>query len=248
MTRHVTRMTIYDAAHYTDEQRQAIIDQYPAHEREARTLGIPALGSGRIFPVADDMIVVEPFQPPEWFVWLGGMDFGIDHPFAATKLGWDRDDDCLYVTSEYRVSNEIPVVHAAGLKPWGETMPWAWPHDGLTRDKGSGEALRDQYQKAGLNMLPERATHEDGSHGVEAGIMEMLERMRTNRWKVFSTCKMWLDEFRLYHRKNGIIVKERDDLVSASRYATMMRRFARPMMKRRAMGGTFQVATDWKVL
>jgi hypothetical protein len=39
--------------------------------------------------------------------------------------------------------------------------------------------------------------------------------------------KCWFDEFRLYHRKNGIIVKERDDIISATRYAVMMRRFAK---------------------
>jgi hypothetical protein len=48
-------------------------------------------------------------------------------------------------------------------------------------------------------MLPERATFEDGTNGVEAGVLEMLERMQTGR-KVFSTCGAWLGEFRLYHR------------------------------------------------
>jgi phage terminase large subunit-like protein len=49
---HVTTMTIHDAEHYTEAQRQAIIASYPAHERDARTKGIPSLGSGRIFPVS----------------------------------------------------------------------------------------------------------------------------------------------------------------------------------------------------
>ena len=30
----------------------------------------------------------------------------------------------------------------------------------------------------------------------------------------------------MYHRKDGLIVKMRDDLMSATRYAMMMRRFA----------------------
>lgn len=54
----------------------------------------------------------------------------------------------------------------------------------------------------------------------------MLERMQTGRWKVFSTCGTWFGEFRLYHREEGRIVKTNDDLISASRYALMMRRFA----------------------
>jgi hypothetical protein len=75
-------------------------------------------------------------------------------------------------------------------------------------------------------MLQEKATFEDGGYGVEAGVLEMLERMQTGRWKVLSTCGAWIGEFRLYHREGGIIVKLQDNLISASRYAMMMRRFA----------------------
>ena len=51
--------------------------------------------------------------------------------------------------------------------------------------------------------------------------------MRTGRWKVFAGCGEWLEEYRLYHRKDGRIVKMADDLLCASRYAMMMRRYAR---------------------
>ena len=40
------------AEHFTPEQRQQIISSYPVHERDARTKGVPILGSGRIFPVS----------------------------------------------------------------------------------------------------------------------------------------------------------------------------------------------------
>ena len=75
-------------------------------------------------------------------------------------------------------------------------------------------------------MLPEHSTFLDGTNGVEAGVSEMLQMMQTGRWKVFRNCADWIEEFRLYHRKDGKIVKERDDVLSASRYALMMKRFA----------------------
>ena len=56
--------------------------------------------------------------------------------------------------------------------------------------------------------------------------MEMLDRMQTGRWKVFDTCQHWIEERRLYHRKDGQIVKLMDDVLSASRYALMMKRKA----------------------
>jgi hypothetical protein len=233
MSRTVVRMTIDDAEHYTDEQRAAIIASYPEHEREARAKGIPQLGSGRVFPISEDRIKIAAFAIPDHWVQIGGLDFGWDHPTAAVKLAWDKDADCVYVTNSYGAREQTPLHHAGALKPWGDWLPWAWPHDGLQHDKGSGEALKDQYKKHGLNMLPERATHSDGSSGLEAGIAEMLERMETERFKVFDHLEDWFAEFRQYHRVDGLIVKEYDDRLSATRYAVMMRRFAKVAEKKK---------------
>lgn len=226
MTRSITRMTIEDAEHYTQEQRDAIIASYPEHEREARVKGLPTLGSGRVFPINDDKITVDAFTIPKDWARINGLDFGWDHPFAAVSSAWDRDADIWYVVACYRESKSTPVIHSASIKPWGEWIPCAWPHDGLQHDKGSGEQLATLYADQGLNTLHERATFEDGGNGVEAGVIEMLDRMQTGRFKVFAHLKEWFDEFRLYHRKDGKIVKERDDLLSATRYGMMMKRYA----------------------
>ena len=226
MSRAVVQMTIDDAEHYTPEQRQAIIDSYPPHEREARIRGIPSMGSGRVFAVPEEDIVIDPVAIPGHWSQIVGVDFGWDHPFAAVRLAWDRDSDVIYLTQEYAVREQTPVVHSAAVKAWSDWLPVAWPHDGLQHDKGSGVALKEQYAAQGLNMMADKATFDDGSNGVEAGIMEMLDRMKTGRWKVFRTCEGWLQEFRLFHRVDGLIVKERDDRIAASRYAMMMLRHA----------------------
>jgi phage terminase large subunit-like protein len=223
---HVTTMTIDDAAHFTAEQRAQIIASYPEHEREARTRGIPQLGSGRVYPLADRQLMCASMPIPDHWPRICGVDFGWDHPSAGVMLAWDRDADVIYVTATARASQQTPLMFAAAVKPWG-TWPWAWPHDGLQHDKGSGEQLASQYRTHGLEMLHERATFEDGSSGFEAGVTEMLDRMQTGRLKVFSHLNDWFEEFNLYHRKDGLVVKERDDLLSATRYAVMMRRFAR---------------------
>lgn len=225
--RHDTNMTIEDSAHIDAAQRARIVASYPAHEREARANGTPMMGSGRIFPVAEEGIAIPAFDMPAHWPRLGGLDFGWDHPTAAVRLVWDRDADCAYVTHAYRVRQATPLVHAAALKAWGRDMPWAWPHDGLQHSKDSGEALAAQYRRLGLAMLPERATYEDGSAGVEAGLMDMLDRMQTGRLKVVAHLADWFEEFRLYHRKEGRVVKEADDLMAATRYALMCLRFAR---------------------
>lgn len=234
----VTQMTIDDVDHYTDEQKAMIIASYPEHEREARTKGIPQLGSGRVFPISESAITCAAFPIPDHWARLGGLDFGWDHPSAGIQLAWDRDSDCLYVTHAHRAREQTPAMFAAAVRPWGE-YPWAWPHDGLQHDKGSGDQLAALYRLQGLKMLPERATFEDGSSGVEAGIAEMLERMQTGRLKIFQHLLPWFEEFNLYHRKDGLIVKENDDLLCATRYALMMKRWAKSKIDLKPKKGAY---------
>jgi Terminase RNaseH-like domain/Terminase large subunit, T4likevirus-type, N-terminal len=225
--RHVTTMTIDDVEHYSDEERARIIASYPAHELEARTKGIPTLGSGRIFPVAEETISVEQREFPSHWPRIGGMDFGWDHPFAAVELVWNRDTDTVYVSKTHRLREATPILHSAAIKPWGN-LRWAWPRDGRRETlEGAGVSLARQYSEQGLDMLWEHAQFEDGSVSVEAGLMDMLDRMQTGRFKVFKHLNDWWEEFRLYHRKDGKVAKENDDLMAATRYAVMMLRYAR---------------------
>ena len=215
-----------DVPHLDDKTRRELAEGFPLHEREARMNGVPVLGSGKVFPVAEESIVVAPFALPPHWPRIVGLDFGWDHPAAAAWLAWDRDTDTVYVYDTFRVRETSVAMQAPLIAARGRWMPVAWPHDGLQHDKGSGEQLAQQYRAQGLRMLPERATFPDGSNGLEAGVIEMLDRMRTGRLKVFSHLADWFEEFRLYHRKDGLIVKKNDDLLSATCYAMMMRRFA----------------------
>lgn len=225
-----------DVPHLDDTTKRELAESFPAHEREARMNGAPVLGSGKVFPVAEDAIVIPPIPLPAHWPRIIGLDFGYDHQAAAVWLAWDRDSDTVYVTDEFGIRESSPVMQAPLLAGKGKWIPIAWPHDGLQHDKGSGEQLAEIYRKHGANLLPERATFEDGSNGLEAGIMEMLDRMQTGRWKVFSTCGGWLEEFRLFHRKDGVIVKKKDDRISASRYGMMMLRFAVTEPRRSTLG------------
>lgn len=245
---HVTIMTIEDAEHYTPEQRRAIINSYPAHEREARANGTPTLGSGRVFPVEESAIKEQAIAIPEHWPRLAALDFGWDHPTAMVWGAWDRDGDVVHIYDAHRAKETTPIVHSATLKAKGAWIPVSWPHDGLQHDKGSGEALAEQYRKLGVNMLKNRATNppvkgeEEGTGGnsVEAGLMDMLDRMQTGRLKVADHLHDWFEEFRLYHRKDGKLVKVDEDLMSATRYLIMMLRFAKVQQKKRsATVGTF---------
>ncbi len=227
MDRALTMMTLDDVGHYTQNEKEQIYAAYPPHEREARMLGIPMLGSGRVFPITIASISCKPFEIPDHWALLGGIDFGWDHPTGCVAIAWDRDADCIYVTHCYRESERTPSQISVELKHWNQGMPWTWPHDGYVHDRGSGVSIADQYRREGLRMMREHATFDNGGHGFEAGLLEMLQRMQSGRFKVFHHLEDWFAEFNIYHRKDGRVVKEADDLLSATRMCVMAKRFAR---------------------
>jgi hypothetical protein len=69
-----------------------------------------------------------------------------------------------------------------------------------------------------------------GKTGVEArslegSIAEIDMRERCHAWKVSARCRFYLEERRMYHRKDGDVVALHDDTLCAVRYAYMMRRY-----------------------
>ena len=229
--RAVVHMTIEECPHMQGEKGRKAAEGYLEHEREARTMGVPFLGSGAIFPLPEAS-VKEPcidYVPSHWCkIW--GVDFGIGHPFAAALLLWDKDTDIIHVHHTIRMRGSLPINHAAAMKSIGADVPVAWPHDGVARDKGSGVALASQYRAEGLRMMHEHATWPEGGFSTEAGIEEMRGRERNGKLKIAAHLSEYLEERRFYHREDGLIVKEMDDILSSTRVGIMMKRHAKPVL------------------
>lgn len=216
-----------DAPHLTAETRAGLLASYPAHQRDMRTKGIPVLGHGRIYDYGEDDITCEPFPVPGHWRVIDGMDFGWDHPQARVKLVHDPDNDIFYLTHAWKARQTSAAEAWGATRAWADKTPTAWPQDGLQTEKGSGLQQKSYYSDAGFLMLPEPASWPDGSRSVEAGLFELYDLMRSGRFKVFNGLRDWFEEFNFYHRdQKGHIVKTRDDLLDATRYAYMMRRFA----------------------
>lgn len=224
---HIRNITWDDAPHLDPVEKARLLASYPAFERDTRSKGVPMLGSGAIFPISDESIAVNPFELPNHWPRINGIDFGIDHPAAGAFCAVDRDSDMFYVYDCYKAPGETPVYHAAAMKKHGEWIPNAWPQDGFQKDKGSNIAIKDQYRHHGLYLLREHAQYPDVRlNSLEAGLIEMYEYMRTGKFRVFHTLTALFEEKRLYHRKDGQVQRKYDDILSATRYAFMMRRYA----------------------
>jgi len=225
------RATWDDAKHLSKDMKEAILSQYPKHQRAMRSKGEPLMGSGLIYDISEDTIVCEPFKIPDYWFVINGMDFGWDHPQAHIQLVWDRDANVYYVVNAWKGREIQPFEAWHIIKPWSEGVPVAWPADGLQHEKGSAKQQKDYYEEEGFNMIAEHTTWEDGGYGVWAGIMEIHNLLKTGRLKIFSNLFELLAEIRQYHTKTTIkggieIVKVLDDLLDGLRYAYMMRRYA----------------------
>lgn len=223
-----------DCPHLSEEVKEQLLSVYMPHERDMRAKGIPVFGSGLVFPIDADRIRVDAFDLPSHWPRIAALDFGWDHPTSVVWIAWDRDSDIIFVYDVYKQEKTIIPIHASAIKSHGMDIPLVWPHDGYTHERGSGISLADQYRNEGCNMLPFHFTNSpapgqmegSGGNSVEAGIMDMLARMESGRFKVFSHLKPWWDEFSQYHRQDGKIVKLFDDAMSATRYASGSLRFA----------------------
>jgi phage terminase large subunit-like protein len=222
-----------DVPHLSAEDKRRMLAETPAHEHEARSQGLPMLGSGRVYPIDQRLIEVPPFAIPGYWRLIAGMDFGWTHPTAVAWLAHDTDADCVYVVATHRRSETPPAIHAAAINGRAKWIPVAWPHDG-ENETSAGPQIAKQYRDLSVNMRPTNAkfapahSTDEKSAGISvaAGIAELMSRMESGRFKVFSNLVDWFDEFRLYHINKGKIVKERDDLMDATRVAIMDLRFA----------------------
>ena len=199
MSKFVVGATWDDVPHLSPEQKAALWGSIPPYQRDARSKGIPQLGSGTIHPVPETEIVVDPFEIP--LHWPRG--YGLDVGWNRTAAVWgaqDRDTDTVWPWSEHYRGQAEPSVHAAV--------------DAAARGRGQkdGEQLLQNYIDLGLLLTK-------ADNGVEAGLFDVWERLSTGRLKVFRTLQSWLAEYRLYRRdEKGAVVKKDDHLMDATRY------------------------------
>lgn len=227
-----------ECPHMTPDKQKKMLAKYPKYQRLMRSEGVPLMGSGLIYEHGEHELSFKPFDYPSYWFVINGMDFGWDHPQAHIQLLWDKDADIYYLVNAWKASKKQPYEAWHVVKPWAKNVPTAWPQDGLQhKQQSSGEAieLKEIYAGEGFNMLPEQARFEDGGDGVWVGIMELDNLMKTGRLKIASCLMEVFEEIRQYHTKpitagedqgKVRIVKIKDDLLDAIRYAYMMRRYA----------------------
>lgn len=214
--KHITKITWDDVPHLTEQMKKIILAAYSPHERDCRTKGIPYLGRGKIYNINEDAYIID--MPPisRWWPRCYALDVGYAHPTAAVWAAWDREDDIIYIYSEYRASRTEVSSHANAILARGKWIPGVIDNSSNQESAvNDGIKLIDMYQKFGIS--PSFVKKGKGSR--EAGILEVYDRLESGRLKISNKCQMLIDEIRLYRRDdNGKIIKDKDDLLDALRY------------------------------
>jgi hypothetical protein len=214
MSRYVVMATWSDAPHLTEQQRNELWDSIPPYQRDARSKGIPQLGSGAIYPVSEEDVVCAPFEIPDYWPRCYGLDVGWNRT-AAVWGAIDREAMTTYLYAEYYRSQAEPSVHADAIKAKGLWIPGTIDPAARGRGQQDGQQLFISYRDLGLTLTP-------ADNAVEAGIYAVWQRLSAGKLKVFSTLQNWLSEYRIYRRdEKGRIVKENDHLMDATRYLVM---------------------------
>jgi hypothetical protein len=227
MARFLLSATWEDAPHLTEAMQETLLRSIPEYQREARVRGVPQLGAGAVWPIAESDLRVADFAIPDHFARGFAMDVGGGaKPTAAVFGALDRDAQVLYLTSVYKRASNEPSLHAAAIKD--RMGGWVWPGVGdaaaLIMTEHDSEQLVNVYRRLGLDL-----TLADKS--VETGIQEVFDLMVLGRFKVFASCVAWFEEFRMYQRdKHGRIRKVNDHTLDSSRYLV---RSGRQRMKTR---------------
>ena len=214
MSKSVVTATWDDAPHLDDGAKKELWASIPPHLRDARSKGIPSLGSGAIYPVPETDILCDPFDIPVHWPRAYGMDVGWNRT-AAIWCAIDRDSQTVYLYAEHYRGQAEPSVHADAIKARGDWIKGAIDPAASGRSQKDGAQLLNLYRGLGLKLTPADNT-------VETGLYAVWQRLSGGRLKVFNTCQHWVEEYRLYRRdEEGRIVKEFDHLMDATRYLVM---------------------------
>lgn len=222
-----------DAPHLSEEEKKRMIASWPVHERQARSTGIPIIGSGLVFPVLEEAITYEPCAFPDSFGHIGGMDFGEGSDLDVLLLGaWDFDNEKLYVYFEYAARQKKPADIIFELLQIKKAEAFKWctivaDTSGNKKSVETGNSLRDLYEKSPIHSVTMVNAEKKDKF---ARVQEVLQMFSNGTLVISYECRGLLNEIRTYSYKNNKLQDGNDHHIDALLYMVggLKKNYAKP--------------------
>lgn len=233
---------------FTPELIKEKLASLPEWERDLRSKGLPAVGRGAVFPIADDLISFSPadYQPLPHHQVIAGIDFGsIIDPSVVAICVHDTDNDKFYVWDILYLDQSFEARSPAGI--WDRLcqscysgVPIVVPHDAGLKSNNP-DASGKMLQRLGANVQHEPfynpsdtqlnakkyGTSSKVYNHKETGLQEFRYLMNEGRLKVRSDLDDWFREKHSYSYTFNEMTRETkprdkdDHTMDASRYGIL---------------------------
>lgn len=181
------------------EERKRLAAGFLPHEREARMKGIPQIGSGLVYPIAQEMFTCEPFEIPEAWPRLAALDPGGSEGGNGKTAGlwgaFDPHNEVWYLYSEHYQSFAPIPVHVSAMTKRGRWIPFEIDPAGASVIDGKG--VYREFVKAMQEINPGWPTHKADKR-FTVGRLELMGELQSGGVKVFNTLRHFLSEHRQY--------------------------------------------------
>jgi hypothetical protein len=154
------------------------------------------------------MELTSDFKIPRYWPRIWALD--VDRANASVLwAAHDRESDTLYAYSELVIPRYELTKVADAIRVRSRGYPGLFDHLARDRSQQAGQQIINALLDLHLDVFTVQVD-------PDAANAEITGRLSTKRLKVFSTCPMWLAQYRSYRRnKEGEVVEESDGLMRA---------------------------------
>ena len=213
-SRIVVRAEWLDVPHITYTAIKSQLEGMSASLRDAKSKGIPALGSGPVYPQSAD-IFIDPIDLPTNWKRVVALDFGWEDPCAMLWCAIDPDDGTKYFYSEHYLSQTPTAVHVQAKKQRdkkvGYTIPILCDPSGGGKNANDGKLTKKVWREDyGVELV-------DANNSIAPGIQLGVDQILEGKIKVFNTLTRFIMEYKRYRYEKAKLMGP-DHLLDCFRY------------------------------